>query len=334
MRDGAASRRRTAAGSATCACRSPTAATSAASTACPPRGCRGSSATRSCTSRRSSGSWRCWPSMGVSDVRLTGGEPLVRRDFPTLVGDARRRSSRTSRHHQRLPARARRRGARRAPAPTRFNVSIDSLQRDRFFEMTRRDALPQRAARPRGARRASPRRTRSRSTRSPCAASPRTRCCPFAQLRPRAPLRGALHRVHAARRRPRLDARQRPDRRGDPRDRSSAVCPLEPVPREPHATARVYRFADGRGRDRLHQPGLRAVLRRLQPHPPDRRRPAAHVPVLAQRDRPARRRCATGADDGELEQIVRDAVWRKELKHHVNEPGFVQPARTMSAIGG
>ena len=35
-----------------------------------------------------------------------------------------------------------------------------------------------------------------------------------------------------------------------------------------------------------------------------------------------------------IEQIVRDAVWRKELKHRVNEPGFVQPARTMSAIGG
>ena len=33
-------------------------------------------------------------------------------------------------------------------------------------------------------------------------------------------------------------------------------APLEPVPREPHATARVYRFADGRGRDRLHQPGV------------------------------------------------------------------------------
>jgi hypothetical protein len=26
--------------------------------------------------------------------------------------------------------------------------------------------------------------------------------------------------------------------------------------------------------------------------------------------------------------------WRKELKHHVGEPGFIQPARTMSAIGG
>jgi hypothetical protein len=31
---------------------------------------------------------------------------------------------------------------------------------------------------------------------------------------------------------------------------------------------------------------------------------------------------------------VRDAAWRKELKHRVGEPGFRQPVRTMSAIGG
>ena len=42
----------------------------------------------------------------------------------------------------------------------------------------------------------------------------------------------------------------------------------------------------------------------------------------------------SGATDAELEEIIRDAVWRKELKHHVNDPGFVQPARTMSRIGG
>ena len=41
-----------------------------------------------------------------------------------------------------------------------------------------------------------------------------------------------------------------------------------------------------------------------------------------------------GAGDDELEQLIRDAVWRKELKHHVSEPGFRQPARTMSQIGG
>ena len=42
----------------------------------------------------------------------------------------------------------------------------------------------------------------------------------------------------------------------------------------------------------------------------------------------------SGATDAELETIVRAAVWEKELKHHVNDPGFVQPARTMSQIGG
>jgi cyclic pyranopterin phosphate synthase len=41
-----------------------------------------------------------------------------------------------------------------------------------------------------------------------------------------------------------------------------------------------------------------------------------------------------GAGDAELAGIVREAVWGKELKHRVNEPGFRQPARTMSAIGG
>jgi cyclic pyranopterin phosphate synthase len=42
----------------------------------------------------------------------------------------------------------------------------------------------------------------------------------------------------------------------------------------------------------------------------------------------------SGADDGELARVIRDAVWRKELKHRVGEPGFIQPSRTMSAIGG
>ena len=83
-------------------------------------------------------------SMGVHDVRLTGGEPLVRRDFPTpgamlaALDDVHD----LSRHHQRVPARARREALVRAGV-NRFNVSVDSLQRDRFYELTRRDALPQ-----------------------------------------------------------------------------------------------------------------------------------------------------------------------------------------------
>jgi cyclic pyranopterin phosphate synthase len=41
-----------------------------------------------------------------------------------------------------------------------------------------------------------------------------------------------------------------------------------------------------------------------------------------------------GATDADLERIIREAVWKKELKHHINEPGFVQPERSMSQIGG
>src|SRR3954449_1900094 len=82
--------------------------------------------------------------MGVHDVRLTGGEPLVRRAFPPLaamlaatpgVADL---SVTTNGYLLERDAEA-----LVGAGISRFNVSIDSLQRDRFFEMTRRDALPQ-----------------------------------------------------------------------------------------------------------------------------------------------------------------------------------------------
>jgi len=41
-----------------------------------------------------------------------------------------------------------------------------------------------------------------------------------------------------------------------------------------------------------------------------------------------------GATDVELEAIIRDAVWHKEPGHRINEPDFVRPARSMSQIGG
>src|ERR671924_305291 len=81
--------------------------------------------------------------MGVRDLRLTGGEPLVRRDFPALAArlcalDALDEVSVTTNGYllERDAEALVRAGV------DRFNVSIDSLQRDRFFEMTRRDALP------------------------------------------------------------------------------------------------------------------------------------------------------------------------------------------------
>ncbi|MBI5774126.1 MAG: GTP 3',8-cyclase MoaA [Verrucomicrobia bacterium] len=40
------------------------------------------------------------------------------------------------------------------------------------------------------------------------------------------------------------------------------------------------------------------------------------------------------ADDAQLEERLRGIVWQKEERHHIGEPGFVQPERSMSCIGG
>ena len=61
--------------------RSPTAATCAAATACPSRSTCGCRARTSCSSRRSSGWSTSSSALGVDKVRLTGGEPLLRRDL-------------------------------------------------------------------------------------------------------------------------------------------------------------------------------------------------------------------------------------------------------------
>jgi cyclic pyranopterin phosphate synthase len=41
-----------------------------------------------------------------------------------------------------------------------------------------------------------------------------------------------------------------------------------------------------------------------------------------------------GATDGDLEALVREAMWRKWAGHKIDHPDFVQPARSMSMIGG
>ena len=270
--------------------------------------------------------------LGVSSVRLTGGEPLVRRDFPTLVAmlaridDLADLSLTTNGYLLERDA-----AALVAAGINRVNVSLDSVQRDRFFELTRRDSLPQVLRGLEAIARypqVAPIKVNAVAMRD-CAEHDALPLVRFAR-------RTAL-RVRFIEFMP-LDA----DRgwssesvvSGDQlRATIDAVYPLEEVPREPSATARVFRFRDGKGeigfinpvsepfcadcnRIRLTADGkLRTCLFSL--HETDLREPLR-----------------AGASDRELETIVREAVWRKELKHRVGEEGFRQPARTMSAIGG
>ena len=40
------------------------------------------------------------------------------------------------------------------------------------------------------------------------------------------------------------------------------------------------------------------------------------------------------AGDATIKDFIRDVVGHTEDRHHIGEPGFVQPERTMSCIGG
>ena len=83
-------------------------------------------------------------SIGIEDVRLTGGEPLVRKDVPRLVAMIKElgliRDLALTTNGFLLGRYAE---ALAAAGLDRMNVSIDSLEKDRFYRLTRRDALPQ-----------------------------------------------------------------------------------------------------------------------------------------------------------------------------------------------
>jgi len=271
-------------------------------------------------------------SMGVHDVRLTGGEPLVRRNFPALarmlrdIEDITDLSVTTNGFLLERDAQA-----LVEAGVNRFNVSIDSLQRDRFYELTRRDALPKVL---RGLEilagfpEAHPIKVNAVAIRG----FTETEVLPFAEFARRMP-----YEVRFIEYMP-LDA----DHAWTPeqvlsgaeiREAISAVYPLEPEPREPHATSRVYRFADGRGRIGFINPVSEPFCgdcNRIRLTADGRLRTCLFS--LGEPD--LREPLRAGASDEDLEETIRAAVWRKELKHHVGERGFIQPARTMSAIGG
>jgi cyclic pyranopterin phosphate synthase len=268
--------------------------------------------------------------MGVTDVRLTGGEPLVRRDFPRLVGMlaplVEDLSITTNGYLLERDAEA----LVRAGA-TRFNVSIDSLQRDRFFEMTRRDALP-RVLRGLDVLASFPEAHPIKVNAVAMRGFTEDEVLPFAHFAREHP-----YEVRFIEFMP-LDADHAwtPDSVLSGEEIRAIIeqqWALEPVEREPHATARVYRFADGHGSIGFINPVSEPFCgdcNRIRLTADGRLRTC----LFSLNETDLRAPLRAGADDRELEQIVRDAVWRKELKHHVNEPGFVQPTRTMSAIGG
>ena len=108
--------------------------------------------------------------LGVTQVRVTGGEPLLRKDVDRLVrllaAKPRIEDLALTTNAVLLPRQAR---TLREAGLHRLTVSLDTLRPERFRQLTRFDALDRRArraSRPRPPRASRP----PRSTRSSCAA--------------------------------------------------------------------------------------------------------------------------------------------------------------------
>jgi cyclic pyranopterin phosphate synthase len=81
-------------------------------------------------------------SLGIEQIRLTGGEPLVRRDLPELVQQLRTIDGLRSLSLTTNGILLRQQSKALAEAGlTRINVSLDSLMREKFAQLTRRDQL-------------------------------------------------------------------------------------------------------------------------------------------------------------------------------------------------
>ena len=270
--------------------------------------------------------------MGVDEVRLTGGEPLVRRDLPVLVSFLSEipgvRDLSLTTNGVLLDRQA---GPLVEAGLTRLNVSLDSLSHVRFAEITRRDALDRVLAGLEEAER-------------------------YPELRPIkvncVAIRGFTEEevpalAELARRKPYvvrfiefmpLDADEawKEDEvltGGEIRALIEERWPLVEVPAKPSSTARRFRFADGAGEIGFVNPVSEPFCSSC-----DRIRLTAdgqlRTCLFSRREWNLKAPLREGATDDELVQLIRFAVRHKELKHKINDPGFVRASRSMSQIGG
>lgn len=269
--------------------------------------------------------------LGVRSLKVTGGEPTVRADLPVLVRMLREAAPEADLSMTTNGVLLDRLAAGLAEAGLdRVTVSLDSLLRHRFEEMTRRDALERvfagiRAAEEHGLT----------PVRINCVVIGGTNdgeVVDFARWS-----RETGHVVRFIEYMP-LDAQHAWERaKVVPSARLleaiDAAYPLESVGPD-HEPATSYRFADG-------EPGGIGVISSVTEPFCDtcnRLRLTAEGQVraclFALEETDLREPLRSGASDAELEALIRETVRRKWSGHRIDHPDFVRPERSMSAIGG
>jgi GTP 3',8-cyclase len=271
---------------------------------------------------------------GVDSIRLTGGEPTVRAHLPVLV--AKLAALSTRRHRVDLALTTNGATLRliadelRAAGLDRINISLDTLNRERFVEMTRRDEL-------------------HRVLDGIDAASN----AGFAPVKINTVVQRGVNDDEL------VDLATFGRERGVevryiefmPLDASGgwtsqsvvgqdeivatidAVYPLEPVPARGAAPADRWRYRDGQG-----TVGVIPSVTKPFCGDCDRVRLTAdgqfRTCLFATDEFDLRRAMRTGETDDQLADRIERAVGTKWAGHHINQVDFVRPKRSMSQIGG
>jgi cyclic pyranopterin phosphate synthase len=272
-------------------------------------------------------------SLGVNKLRVTGGEPMLRRDLETLIARLGRiegladLAMTTNAHF----LRGRARGLREAGLQ-RITISLDSLETERFALLTGRNELKQvldgiDAALEAGLQPVKLNCVMIRGINDDQA----VRFAAFARdkgVRVRFIEFMPLDNGKVWRREMVVPGEEL-------RQRINAVYPLERVAADnPSETARRWRFADG-------APGelgfINPVTQPFCGHCSRIRLTAdgmIRTCLFSTVEHNIKALLRGGAPIEELLDFVVLAVAKKEERHHINDPEFVQPLRTMSCIGG
>ena len=234
---------------------------------------------------------RIFVELGITKVRLTGGEPLLRKGIVEMVGELHRMRTVEG---QPLDIAITTNGHLLAEMAqpladaglSRVTVSMDAVDAGEFARITRVPNGYDRVLA--GIRAAQTRRAQSRKGQL-CAPARLQRRSDhrLRTLRARGRRRRPLHRIHATGRRPRLVAGNCSYTRRDcaTHGRVHAAARSRARAQRDRAPLRLRRR---HRRDRHHRSGVASLLRTLQPGAPHLRRQDSHLPVFSPRARPGR----------------------------------------------
>ncbi|HEY3841108.1 MAG TPA: GTP 3',8-cyclase MoaA [Bryobacteraceae bacterium] len=270
--------------------------------------------------------------LGVTKIRITGGEPLVRRDLPSLIA---RIKSIPGIHDLALTTNAvlleQQAQALYDAGLRRLNVHLDTLDRDRFRQITRRDDLPRVLAGIEAARRTGFTKIKLnivavKNLIEPDVV-PMARFCRQYGFEPRYIEFMPLDAQDLWDRSKVLTAAEIIE------TLSREVGPLEAVPdADPRAPATEYRYTDGGG-----TVGLVASVTRPFCLNCNRLRLTSEGKVrycLFAIEETDVKHILRGGTDEELAATIRATVAAKWLGHQINTTKFVPPPRPMYSIGG